>query len=146
SLLLTPSLDGNENLKREGISENKIRFVGNVMIDTLVRLLPRAEQVGLPDLPERYALVTLHRPSNVDEPVMLRQIMQTLNRIGQDLPVLFPIHPRTRNRLAEYDIPIASDTDVRLLEPIGYIEFLALQRKATVVITDSGGIQEETTF
>lgn len=146
SLLFTPSTDGNENLKREGVTEEKIRFVGNVMIDTLVRLLPRAEQVALPDVPERYALVTLHRPSNVDEPDMLRQITETLTRIGRELPVLFPIHPRTRNRFAEYEIHLPSDTDVRLWEPVGYIEFLALQRDATVVITDSGGIQEETTF
>jgi len=146
SLLFTPSTDGNENLKQEGVTEEKTRLVGNVMIDTLVRLLPRAAQVTLPDVPDRYALVTLHRPSNVDEPGMLRQITEALTRIGRELPVLFPIHPRTRNRLAEYEIHLPSDTDVRLWEPVGYIEFLALQRGATVVITDSGGIQEETTF
>lgn len=146
SMLFTPSTDGNENLKREGVSEHKIRFVGNVMIDTLVRLLPRTEQVKLPDLPVNYALVTLHRPSNVDEPDMLRQIFDTLTQISQHLPVVFPIHPRTRKRLAENDIALPDNNQLKLLDPVGYIEFLALQRNAKVVITDSGGIQEETTY
>lgn len=146
SLLFTPSADGNENLRREGIADDKIRFVGNVMIDTLVRSLPLAEQISLEHLPKDYALVTLHRPSNVDEPMMLRRIIEALARISRQLPVLFPIHPRTRNRLREYDITLPIGADLRLLEPVGYIEFLALQRHARVVITDSGGIQEESTF
>lgn len=146
SLLFTPSMDGDKNLKREGITEDRIRFVGNVMIDTLVRLLPRTEQAELPTLPDNYALVTLHRPSNVDEPNMLRQIIEALTRISQHLPVLFPIHPRTRKYLAEYNIAIPADSQFQLLDPVGYIEFLALQRNAKVVITDSGGIQEETTY
>jgi UDP-N-acetylglucosamine 2-epimerase (non-hydrolysing) len=146
SLLFTPSTDGDENLKREGVTENRIRFVGNVMIDTLIRLLPRAEQAQLPPVPARYALVTLHRPSNVDDPTMLQQIIETLTRISEHLPILFPIHPRTLKRLAEYSITISPDRQFQLLEPVGYIEFLALQRKAVVVITDSGGIQEETSY
>ena len=146
SLLFTPSTDGDENLKREGITSDKIRFVGNVMIDTLVRLLPRTEQAKLPAFPDHYALVTLHRPSNVDEPDMLRQIIDTLTRVSQHLPVLFPIHPRTRKQLATHNITIPAGSRFQLLDPVGYIEFLALQRNATIVITDSGGIQEETTY
>ncbi len=146
NLLFTPSTDADENLKREGVSADHICFVGNVMIDTLVRLLPRAEQVELAHLPDHYVLVTLHRPSNVDEPDMLRQIVETLVTIGQRLPVLFPIHPRTRQRLTEYGLTLPADGAFRLLDPVGYIEFLAMQRHATLVITDSGGIQEETTY
>jgi UDP-N-acetylglucosamine 2-epimerase (non-hydrolysing) len=152
-LLFTPSADGNENLAREGVAENKLYLVGNVMIDTLVRLLPRAEEgwpalregLGLAQEPRRYALVTLHRPSNVDRPDSLRALVSALSQIGRDLPVLFAVHPRTRQRLAEFGLePRAGQ--LRLLDPLGYLDFLALQRHATVVITDSGGIQEETTF
>ncbi|MBI5960530.1 MAG: UDP-N-acetylglucosamine 2-epimerase (non-hydrolyzing) [Chloroflexi bacterium] len=146
SLLFTPSTDGDENLKKEGITSDKIRFVGNVMIDTLIRLLPYAERVDLPGVPDRYVLVTLHRPSNVDEPTMLKPIMETLIRLSERLPVVFPIHPRTRKRLAEYEIMIPTGQQLQLLDPVGYIEFLALQRRASIVITDSGGIQEETTY
>ena len=147
-MLFTPSVDGNENLAREGVSSEKIHFVGNVMIDTLIRLLPEAKgsklkAEGLED--KNYALVTLHRPSNVDEPEMLIKIMKTLEEISEDLPVIFPIHPRTRRRLS--DLKLKTDNlNLRLIEPVGYLEFLALQKSATVVITDSGGIQEETTF
>ena len=146
SLLLTPSTDGNKNLLKEGIPEDRIRFVGNVMIDTLVRLLPKAQVSGIADLPERYALVTLHRPSNVDQPDMLKHIIEALIAISANLPVLFPAHPRTLKRMEDHNIRIPDGANVRLLDPIGYIQFLALQRKATVVITDSGGIQEETTY
>jgi UDP-N-acetylglucosamine 2-epimerase (non-hydrolysing) len=145
-LLFTPSADANENLAREGIPSSKIRFVGNVMIDTLVSLLPQAEipeeAAGL----ERYALVTLHRPSNVDAPVMLEQILEVLGRIGRELPVLFPVHPRTRQRMEAFELRAAVPDGVCFLNPLPYLQCLALQRHATVVITDSGGIQEETTF
>ena len=142
-LLFTPSADGNENLQREGVPAEKIHLVGNVMIDTLVRLLPHALE-GEPAAEPPYALVTLHRPSNVDDPDMLRQIAGALQTISQKIPVVFPVHPRTRQRLATLNL--ALDGSVRLLDPVGYIEFLALQKHAAVVITDSGGIQEETTF
>ena len=147
-LLFTPSKDGDENLLREGVAREKIYLVGNVMIDTLIRLLPEAKgsrlkAEGLED--KNYALVTLHRPSNVDEPEMLIKIMKTLEEISEDLPVIFPIHPRTRRRLS--DLKLKTDNlNLRLVEPVGYLEFLALQKSAKVVITDSGGIQEETTF
>jgi UDP-N-acetylglucosamine 2-epimerase (non-hydrolysing) len=148
-LLFTPSAEGDENLRREGVSQEKIHLVGNVMIDTLVRLLPNiAEAWELRWLSEwgkrRYALATLHRPSNVDEPGLLANIMNTLAEISGEIPVLFPVHPRTRNRIAGCGLPIGDC--VHLLEPLGYLDFMALQRHATLVITDSGGVQEETTF
>jgi len=145
-LLFTPSADAGENLLREGVAPEKIHLVGNVMIDTLVRLLPKVLQPDMNDLPERYVLVTLHRPSNVDEPSMLKQIVDSLIAISQDAPVIFPIHPRTRQRIKDFGLRIPDNGRLRLLEPMPYLEFLGLQRRATIVITDSGGIQEETTF
>lgn len=142
-LLFTPSVDGNENLLREGVPEKKIHLVGNVMIDTLVCLLPRADNSFLNA--SNYALVTLHRPSNVDEPDMLRKIMFTLDEISQNLHVIFPIHPRTRNRLEGLKLTTTNHS-LELIEPVGYLQFLALQKHASVLITDSGGIQEETTY
>jgi UDP-N-acetylglucosamine 2-epimerase (non-hydrolysing) len=142
-LLFTPSSDGDENLLREGVSREKIHRVGNVMIDSLVRLLPLAEQCRSNGLPEEYALVTLHRPSNVDNGESLLGILRSLLEVSQRLSVVFPVHPRTRQRIDEFGIYIRG---IHLLDPLPYIEFLSLQRRATVVITDSGGIQEETTF
>jgi UDP-N-acetylglucosamine 2-epimerase (non-hydrolysing) len=151
-LLFTPSPDGDDNLRREGVSPDKIHRVGNVMIDTLVRLLPRAEErwpalradLRLGGGRPRYALVTLHRPSNVDHPERLRDLVAALTDLGQDLPILFPIHPRTRKRLGEMGLDLGDG--VRVLDPVGYLDFLTLQRHAALVITDSGGIQEETTY
>lgn len=145
-LLFTPSTDGNENLLREGISRDKIRLVGNVMIDTLVRLLPLARAHRLPELPDRYALVTMHRPANVDDEVFLLKFMETLHEIGKTIPVIFPVHPRTRQRIGQSCFSDNGNNYVRLTDPLSYLEFLALQETATLVITDSGGIQEETTF
>lgn len=159
-LLFTTESSGNSNLQREGIPVEKIHYVGNTMIDTLVELLPKAE-MRWPDMQkrlgfERYVLVTLHRPSNVDIPEMLRGIMTALQMISQQVPVIFPIHPRTRQRISEMG-PIATpffdtprpDSDrakVHLIEPLGYLDFLALQTHASLVVTDSGGVQEETTY
>jgi UDP-N-acetylglucosamine 2-epimerase (non-hydrolysing) len=143
SLLFTPSVDGDENLLREGIAAPRIHCVGNVMIDTLIRLLPRAEQTPRNGLPQRYALVTLHRPSNVDDGEVLKQILTALQHAGGDLAIVFPVHPRTRQRIQQYGIDVKG---LLLKDPLGYLEFLALQQRATVVITDSGGIQEETTY
>jgi UDP-N-acetylglucosamine 2-epimerase (non-hydrolysing) len=145
-LLFTPSADGNENLVREGVSQNRIHLVGNVMIDTLVAMLPIAKQVKFPDLPLRYALVTLHRPSNVGDVNWLAKMLNTLSNIGQRIQIVFPVHPRTRSALFEADPAIAKSRHITLFEPMPYLEFLALQARATVVITDSGGIQEETTY
>ncbi len=147
-LLFTPSPDGNENLLREGIPPEKIKLVGNVMIDTLVRLLPQAEE-RWPQLETefsqgRFALVTLHRPSNVDHPVQLARLITELGRIGRELSVLFPVHPRTRQAILDGGLEIPET--IRLLQPLGYLDFLVLEKHAAVVITDSGGIQEETTY
>ena len=142
-LLLTPSADADENLLREGMAPEKIHFVGNVMIDTLIRLLPQTSQRSPNGLPERYALLTLHRPSNVDDSAILSQILDSILQVGRDLAVIFPVHPRTRKQLNRF---AETFQRLQLLEPLPYLEFLALQRRATVVITDSGGIQEETTF
>jgi len=145
-LLFTPSSDANENLAREGIPAEKIHFVGNVMIDTLVRLLPRCEEHLPSGLPQLYALVTLHRPSNVDDPEWLEQLLQTLSELSCHLSVMFSIHPRTRERLRECKSRVGADGKLRLHDPFPYLQFLALQRRAAVVSTDSGGIQEETTW
>lgn len=147
-LLFTPSCDADENLRREGVPNERIYCVGNVMIDTLMRFLPKAEE-RFQQLAERfelleYGLVTLHRPSNVDDLEWIGSMLQTLEAISRDIPLLFPIHPRTRNRLG----PVAnfSHHRLRLLEPLSYLDFIALEAKAKLVITDSGGIQEETTW
>lgn len=141
--LFTPSEDADRNLRREGIAESKIHRVGNVMIDSLVRFLSLADQSRLNGIPRPYALVTLHRPSNVDDPAVLRRILRSLAHLTDKLSVVFPIHPRTRRRIA--DLGIALD-GLTFLEPLPYVQFLALERFASVVITDSGGVQEETTY
>jgi UDP-N-acetylglucosamine 2-epimerase (non-hydrolysing) len=142
-ILFTPSPDGDENLLREGIAAEKIFLVGNVMIDSLVRLLPAARETRVAGLPERYALVTLHRPANVDDSRTLRGILESLLEVNQDLAVVFPAHPRTRKRIDDFGLNAAQ---LRVLDPLPYVDFLGLQSRATVVITDSGGIQEETTY
>jgi UDP-N-acetylglucosamine 2-epimerase (non-hydrolysing) len=116
------------------------------MIDTLIRMLPAAHKRIPTDLPEHYALVTLHRPANVDDPQWLGSMLQALNEIGGKLSVLFPIHPRTRQRLADAGLSVNGSSRIKLMDPLPYLDFLALQTQATVVITDSGGIQEETTY
>jgi UDP-N-acetylglucosamine 2-epimerase (non-hydrolysing) len=141
--LFTPSQDGNANLQREGIPDRKVRLVGNVMIDTLIHVLPQAMALPKNGFPAQYALVTLHRPSNVDDPDRLRLLVASLSAISQDLPVVFPVHPRTRQRMDSFNIDTSK---LYLHDPLSYLEFLALQARAKVVITDSGGIQEETTY
>jgi UDP-N-acetylglucosamine 2-epimerase (non-hydrolysing) len=146
-LLFTPSRDADENLRREGIGNDRIAFVGNVMVDTLLHGLPRArqermrEQVGVRD--HEYVLVTIHRPSNVDEPGRLTAVMSALGSVARAMPVVFPMHPRTTSRLTERDREALGD--VRLLEPLPYHAMLDLIAGARLVITDSGGLQEETT-
>jgi UDP-N-acetylglucosamine 2-epimerase (non-hydrolysing) len=137
-VLFTPSADGDVNLEKEGIPRSKIHLVGNVMIDSLVRLLPAAIEKNLNGLPDRYILVTLHRPANVDDDRTLKGILECLLELNSQLKVVFPVHPRTRQRIAEFGFD-ASQLDLR--EPLPYIEFLALQRRATAVVTESGGIQ-----
>lgn len=144
-LLLTHSREASENLRREGIPESRIRFVGNVMIDTLARLLPKAKDARIDGIPETFALVTLHRPSNVDDSGQLSALAEYLQSLARRIPIVFPVHPRTRNRLREIGFEPAT-SDLILLEPLDYLHFIALQQRAAVVITDSGGVQEETTF
>lgn len=147
-LLFTPSPDGDENLKREGVAPEKIFLVGNVMIDTLVQFLPKAEELfgGLKDRLslDRFGLVTLHRPSNVDDEAVFLPMLQVLDELSRDLPLVFPVHPRTGDRWSQQ--LKQCNANLRTVEPLGYLEFLALQKHAAVVITDSGGIQEETTY
>ncbi len=152
--LFTHSREADENLRGEGIAEESIHFVGNVMIDSLKRLMPRAEEnwrSGLRDRlgllgHDRFVLVTLHRPVNVDSAEPLAQFMRVLRKIAVDTPVVFPMHPRTRARMdAEMnDGPIPAE-NLRFIEPLGYLDFLAAEAHASLVITDSGGVQEETT-
>jgi UDP-N-acetylglucosamine 2-epimerase (non-hydrolysing) len=142
-LLFTPSEDGDFNLQKEGIPAEKIFRVGNVMIDSLVKLLPAARRQNQNGLPERYALVTLHRPANVDDSIILKRILESLLEVSQDLSVIFPAHPRTRKRIADFGLHA---DQLQILDPLSYLEFLGMQSRATVVITDSGGIQEETTY
>jgi len=142
-LLFTPSEDGDFNLRKEGIPAEKIFRVGNVMIDSLVKLLPAARRQNRNGLPERYALVTLHRPANVDDGAILKRILQSLLEVSHDLSVLFPAHPRTRKRIADFELHA---DQLQILDPLSYLDFLGMQSRATVVITDSGGVQEETTY
>ncbi|MFZ1010792.1 MAG: UDP-N-acetylglucosamine 2-epimerase (non-hydrolyzing) [Candidatus Sulfotelmatobacter sp.] len=142
-ILFTPSQDGDANLLREGVSQERIHFVGNVMIDSLIRFLPLAKSCARNGLPERFALVTLHRPSNVDDAERLLEILECLTSVSEKLSIVFPVHPRTRQRIAEFGM---STDRLLLFDPMPYIEFLSLQSRAAVVITDSGGIQEETTY
>lgn len=149
-LLFTPSPDANENLKREGIPDGRIRLVGNVMIDTLVANLEKANfSNGLRSLgleKKRFAYVTLHRPSNVDDRDSLTGIMAELKRLGGLMPVVFPMHPRTRKMCGRFGISTNGETGIRIVEPIGYHESLCLTQNARLVLTDSGGLQEESTF
>jgi UDP-N-acetylglucosamine 2-epimerase (non-hydrolysing) len=150
-ILLTPSADGDENLRKEGTPEERIFRVGNVMIDTLLDHLPKARKTdSLAKLgvePGKYAVVTLHRPSNVDEPETLRGIIGALEQIQRQLAVVFPAHPRTRKRFEEFGLAerMAGMKNLRLCDPLGYLDFLGLTSQAKLVLTDSGGLQEETT-
>lgn len=150
-LLFTPSQDGNINLEREGVPAERIHFVGNVMIDSLVKSLPLAQQRPIRQelgLPSAYALVTLHRPANVDDQPKLIELLYTLQQLAVRLPIVFPMHPRTHRRLSEWQLEhlVKDHANLRIIEPLGYLDFLALMAGAAVVLTDSGGIQEETTY
>lgn len=150
-LLFTPAQDADQNLRAEGIPDERIRFVGNVMIDSLLRYLPLAnkstvrEHLGLVD--KDYAVLTLHRPSNVDELQTFKGIVDALEEIGSHLPIVFPVHPRTLKMIDELGLTgrIMNANGLRLNDPLGYLDFLHLLSGARLVLTDSGGIQEETT-
>ncbi|HZS62165.1 MAG TPA: UDP-N-acetylglucosamine 2-epimerase (non-hydrolyzing) [Gemmatimonadaceae bacterium] len=139
SLLLTPSRDADETLRAEGEPEHEIVFVGNVMIDSLLEALPRARAVSHS---RGHVLVTLHRPSNVDDPSRLAALMAGLRDVAAERPVVFPVHPRTRDRLDQWHIDCGA---VQTVAPVGYLAMVALVDASHAVVTDSGGVQEETT-
>jgi len=149
-LLFTPSADANENLLAEGIPAGRIRLVGNVMIDSLCKHLERSRQSQIKDqlglAQKSYAVLTLHRPANVDDPVVFARILAALKRISEELPIVFPVHPRTRKTIAQlgFEQRIERIANLRLIDPLGYLDFLGLYSGARLVLTDSGGIQEET--
>jgi UDP-N-acetylglucosamine 2-epimerase (non-hydrolysing) len=149
-LLLTPSADANENLRREGVPDSKIKLVGNVMIDALVANLEKARSAHLPKSlgleKKHFVYVTLHRPSNVDCQTSLKAIMAVLKRLASRVPVVFPMHPRTRKMCAQFDISLNYAKDLKVLDPIGYHDSLYLTENARLVLTDSGGLQEESTY
>ena len=153
-LLFTTEADGATNLMREGIAADRIHFVGNVMIDTLLanreRAIPAEETLGgiagFAGDPAGFGVLTLHRPSNVDDPVVLRRLLEVLVQLSERLPLVFPIHPRTRGRIADAGLsPVLAASRIALTDPLGYLQLLGLMAKARIVLTDSGGLQEETT-
>lgn len=152
--LFTTDHFANANLRAEGVPEDRIFFVGNVMIDTLSKHLPQARRLTLAAdwrlQPGRFATLTLHRPSNVDDADTLRGILEALSEVAREIPVIFPIHPRTRKMVEQFHLRhLCSTTELPaglwLTEPLGYLEMLHLNMQAAIVITDSGGLQEETT-
>ncbi|HXS23882.1 MAG TPA: UDP-N-acetylglucosamine 2-epimerase (non-hydrolyzing) [Gemmatimonadales bacterium] len=149
-LLLTPSTDADDNLRREGIPDSKIDFVGNVMIDALVANLAQARASGLPRqlgiAGGDFAYVTLHRPANVDDAASLAAIIAELRRLSERFPVVFPMHPRTRKMAAGFGFALERTGAFRVIEPIGYHDSLCLAETARLIVTDSGGLQEESTY
>jgi len=150
NLLLTPSADGDENLRNEGVVEERIFRVGNIMIDSLFENVKRSESSKIHDnlnLINEYALFTLHRPSNVDNKETFTTIIEALEKIAEDLDIVFPIHPRTRKMAITFDLfeRLENISGMRITEPIGYLDFVSLMSKSKLVLTDSGGLQEETT-
>lgn len=148
--LFVTEKSGMKNLKREGVSDDKVFFVGHVMIDSVINYLPKAEISNILNqynlMPQKFVLVTLHRPSNVDGKEQLTKLFSLLNKVADKRKVIFPIHPRTKKHLEEFGILNSLNTNIIFTEPIGYIDFLALTKNAELILTDSGGIQEESTF
>ena len=150
-LLFTPSRDADENLLREGVPAERIHFVGNVMVDCLLAQLPKTEhrdslqRFGLNE--GNYAILTLHRPSNVDDPEVFYGIVEVMRELSQELPIVWPVHPRTRKNLEDFGLLSRgkNGNGVKLTDPIGYLDMLTLNRSARIIITDSGGLQEEAT-
>lgn len=151
-LLWTPSPDGDENLRNEGIPAARIERVGNIMLDSYELQRQRIEADGtfrrLGLEPRRYGVVTLHRPSNVDDPATLKVLAEALVQVAREVPLVFPIHPRTRKNLREFGLlaTLEAASGVRLSEPAGYVQFMNLVSNSALCITDSGGVQEETTY
>jgi UDP-N-acetylglucosamine 2-epimerase (non-hydrolysing) len=154
-LLFTTEQSGNDNLLREGVAPEKIFFVGNVMIDTLLRCREQAKRSDILKRlqidPQAYAVLTLHRPSNVDQPEQLQHMFRVLRKVCQQIPIIFPCHPRTAKRLETLGLNVdstgaSSPAGIMLQPPLGYLDFLHLVSQAKFVLTDSGGVQEETTI
>ena len=151
-LLFTTDAGADDNLRREGIDQEKIYFVGNVMIDTLLANLERARALqvaaGFGSDPRQYGLLTLHRPSNVDNPPVFERLLEAIRVMSQELPVIFPVHPRTRPTVTHSPAAAAlvQAGRLRLVDPLGYLDFLGLMDASRIVLTDSGGVQEETTI
>ena len=150
-LFTTESLAA-DNLRREGIAEEKVHFVGNVMIDTLLAHRARSRSLDVPAklglTPKSYGILTLHRPSNVDNPEVFSRLLDAIGAIGAEYPIVFPVHPRTRNvlRASSAAQALVDNGRLRIMEPLGYLEFMGLQEAARFALTDSGGVQEETTI
>jgi UDP-N-acetylglucosamine 2-epimerase (non-hydrolysing) len=149
-LLFTPSRDADENLISEGVTRDRIHFVGNIMIDCLLRQLSKTDERALKRLgleAGSYAMLTMHRPGNVDEPKVLSSILDALVEVARKLPIVWPIHPRTRKRLEEFQfLGTVTQAGVLVMPPVGYIEMLSLTRWSRMIITDSGGLQQEATI
>ena len=150
-LLLTPSVDADENLRKEGVESSRIHRVGNVMIDTLLKHLPianlRKPVAAVDNTTQQYALITLHRPSNVDDKPTLQALISAFEHVQSRIPVVFPLHPRTEKSLRKFELwdSLQAMPNLHTVAPLGYLDFLALTSNATLVLTDSGGLQEETT-
>ncbi len=151
-MLWTPSDDGDENLLAEGVAKERISLVGNIMLDSYELLRPSIESAGVPKefglKPRSYAVVTLHRPSNVDQPDTASHLVATLVRLSEEVPLVFAVHPRTRKNLTSFGLldKLEAAPGVHLTEPMSYIRFMSLVSEARLIITDSGGLQEETTY
>lgn len=150
-VLWTPSEDADENLRTEGIPIHRVTRVGNIMLDSFEMVRPRIEAADvaaeLGVRVNRYAVVTLHRPSNVDDPAKLGELVRALSRVQRDIPLVFPLHPRTAGQLSRTGLRADLDqAGIRLIEPLSYVRFMSLVLRSALVITDSGGIQEETTY
>jgi UDP-N-acetylglucosamine 2-epimerase (non-hydrolysing) len=148
--LFVTEKSGLENLKKEGVDDSKVHYVGNVMIDSLNYYLQKTNKSNILEKlkvePGKFVLTTLHRPSNVDGKEQLERLIKLLNRIGEERTIIFPIHPRTKKNLEIHALNHAISQSVKLIDPLGYIDFLTLTKNVELVITDSGGIQEETTY
>jgi UDP-N-acetylglucosamine 2-epimerase (non-hydrolysing) len=150
-LLWTPSADGDEHLAREGVPAAKVARVGNIMIDSFELLAPKIRAAGMPGklglAKGQFGVVTLHRPSNVDDRAQLGPIVERLVAIAERVPLVFPVHPRTRQRLKDFGlVPMLQATGIKLTDPLSYIEFMSLIVDCRFALTDSGGVQEETSY
>jgi UDP-N-acetylglucosamine 2-epimerase (non-hydrolysing) len=147
--LFTPAEEANENLKKEGIPEEKIHLVGDIMIDTLIWEMEKTHDLDKPPFEyleaKKYAVLTLHRPSNVDDEQIFEGIVKALNTISKEIKIVFPAHPRTQKRIEEFDVEFDRE-NIKIIDPLSYRDFLRLYKNAKFVLTDSGSIQQETTY